>query len=133
MLQPEKKVSEVFQDIEDNNIGICKIKKINLYKKSNKIEVELIAQEPISNMAISKFKQYLIEKLKVVSVDVNVLYEGTKQEIVEEIVVEKKKEEVDSAFIIGKKLDSRIEKVKVIDIDINSRTAWVEEIGRAHV
>ena len=128
----EKKVRDVFKDNEDIDIGNCKIANINLYKKTNKVEVNLIADIPISNIKIKKFEEYLKQKFNVSISEINVMYENSVPEIIEEKKTRKTKKEEnpenseENPYIIGKKLDGRAVKTKVKDIDINSRNVQVE-------
>lgn len=132
-----KLVIEVFKDVEDREIGNCKIANINLYKKSNKLEVGLLAIDPISNISVNKFEQYLKQKFNVEFVEINVMYESSFEPADNSTVPETRSKAVgkketgtsdnaDNPYIIGKKLDSRAIKTKVIDIDIDSRNVNVE-------
>ena len=129
-MEETKKVVEVFKDVEDKAIGNCKIANINLYKKSNKLELELLAIDAIASISISKFENYLKQRFNVKSVEINVIYEDNGEIISKEAKkIKKDKDEIkedNNPFIIGKKLDKKAVKINIVDIDINSRNVNVE-------
>ena len=71
----QNKVVEVFKDYNNNDsINEAIIENINLYKKSNKIEIELISNIKISILDIERFEQYLKERFKINTVKIKLSY-----------------------------------------------------------
>lgn len=59
----EKMLKEIFKDFEINsNIINTKIKSINLYKKTNKLEVNILSDKPIKVKDVGAFEKYLIKR-----------------------------------------------------------------------
>ena len=55
-----KTIQEVFKDCENiSSILNCEIENMNLYKKSNKLELKLISRQKINIKDISIFETYL--------------------------------------------------------------------------
>ena len=70
-------VKDVFKDYkEPNNILDCKIKNINLFKKSNKLEIDLITEQKITLFEIDKFEEFLKKKFQIQKIELNVEFEG---------------------------------------------------------
>lgn len=73
----EKKLNEVFRDFNiDGNIVDSKIMKVDLYKKSNKMLIELSTQNMIAIDEIEKLEEYFIAKFGVGSVEINIKHEA---------------------------------------------------------
>ena len=63
----EKTIKEIFQDYNSNSfeLNVAKIKNINLYKKTNKLELELTAPELIPIKVIYDFEKYLEKRFNI--------------------------------------------------------------------
>ncbi len=71
----EKYINEVFKDFEVNsNISMAQIENINLYKKLNKLQVDIISEKPITIDEIGSFESYLQDKFKINKALTNVKY-----------------------------------------------------------
>ena len=74
----DKTVKEVFKDyLEENNITKCKLVNINLFKKSNKVEIELISELEITLSEIESFEKYLKERFNIAEVVINIKHTET--------------------------------------------------------
>lgn len=87
-----KKVKEIFNDYEEESeILDAKLKEINLYKKTNKLEVNLILGNNIINLkSLSKFEEYLKNRFNIDNVVIKVEYNCNKvniEEIWEDLVI----------------------------------------------
>lgn len=74
----EKMLKEIFKDFEINsNIINTKIKSINLYKKTNKLEVNILSDKPIKVKDVGAFEKYLIKRfmLKEALIHINYIEE----------------------------------------------------------
>lgn len=73
-----KLVKDLFDDIEKNktdnlsNLLECEIKNINLFKKSNKLQITLISNNKISLEEISFFEKYLQNKFQIEIVELEI-------------------------------------------------------------
>lgn len=80
MEKQQKYIKEVFPDYaESKAISEAKIVKIDLFKKSNKLELELIAKNYISLKEVSNFEKYLKERFKIEIVRIYTRYEENTQ------------------------------------------------------
>lgn len=71
----EKMLKEIFKDFEINsNIINTKIKSINLYKKTNKLEVNILSDKPIKVKDVGAFEKYLIKRFMLKEAQVHVSY-----------------------------------------------------------
>lgn len=71
----EKMLKEIFKDFEINsNIINTKIKSINLYKKTNKLEVNILSDKPIKVKDVGAFEKYLIKRFMLKEAQVHVNY-----------------------------------------------------------
>ena len=71
----QKEIKDVFQDYKkENNIVNATIQKINLYKKSNKLEIEIFSQNQLTIEELADFETYLSERFTITTVMVNVKY-----------------------------------------------------------
>ena len=60
MQEELKTVKEIFGDYkEESSINKCKIEKINLFKKTNKLEIDLKVEEHIEIKELLAFENYL--------------------------------------------------------------------------
>ena len=67
-----KEVKDVFKDYNSNINGA--IEKINLYKKSNKLEIDIIADTKISVTDYAEFIEYLKSRFQIEKIDLKVRY-----------------------------------------------------------
>lgn len=66
-------VKDVFKDYkEPNNILDCKIENINLYKKSKKLEINLLSNKRVTLAEIDNFEQYLKQKFQIQKIELNI-------------------------------------------------------------
>ena len=72
----EKTIKEIFKDYnsESFSLNAGKIKSINLFKKTNKLELIIIADEFIKIEDIYKFEQYLKQRFNIFEVNIKVEY-----------------------------------------------------------
>ena len=71
----QKEIKDVFQDYKKgNNIIDATIQKINLYKKSNKLEIEIFSQNQLTIEELADFETYLSERFSIKTIMVNVKY-----------------------------------------------------------
>lgn len=71
----EKMLKEIFKDFEINsNIINTKIKSINLYKKTNKLEVNLLSDKQIKVKDVGAFEKYLVKRFMLKEAVINVSY-----------------------------------------------------------
>ena len=70
-----KMLKEVFKDFEvNNNIINTKIESINLYKKTNKLEVNILSDKPIKVKAVGYFERYLVKRFMLKEAIIHVKY-----------------------------------------------------------
>ena len=71
----QKTVDDVFKDYENNDeIKECNIDNINLYKKSNKIEIDLSSNKKINVKSLAKFEKYIKDRFKIDNVLIKISY-----------------------------------------------------------
>ncbi len=71
----EKMLKEIFKDFEINsNIINTKIKSINLYKKTNKLEVNILSDKPIKVKDVGAFEKYLIKRFMLKEALIHISY-----------------------------------------------------------
>ena len=57
----EKYIKDVFMDFKDSsNLLDARLSNVNLYKKQDKLQVDIISNKPITIEEIGKFENYLI-------------------------------------------------------------------------
>ena len=69
-----KYIKEVFNDyVVDNNLIEAEIENINLYKKTNKLQIKIASSKVITLQDIESFEEYLVNAFKVskASIDIN--------------------------------------------------------------
>ena len=72
----QKYIKEVFVDYqEDNNLKESKIQNINLYKKNNSIQIDVVSTMPIGIVDIASFEKYVEERFKVNKALINITYD----------------------------------------------------------
>ena len=71
----EKMLKEIFKDFEINsNIINTKIKSINLYKKANKLEVNILSDKPVKVKDVGAFEKYLVKRFMLKEAVIHVNY-----------------------------------------------------------
>ena len=70
-----KYIKDVFSDYTvENNLIDCEIENINLYKKTNKLQVRIISSKPIGLADMESFENYAIRRFKVAKVAIDIGY-----------------------------------------------------------
>ena len=76
MAQGLKTIKEIFSDAKDiREIEECKIERINIFKKANKLEMDLITKQRIYLKELMQFETYLKERFSLSSVEIDFKYE----------------------------------------------------------
>ena len=76
MQEELKTVKEIFSDYkEEATINNCKIQKISLFKKTNKLELDLKCCEYIKIKELLDFENYLKSRFSIENIEIDVLYE----------------------------------------------------------
>ena len=72
----EKTIKEIFKDYNSNSFSLnaSKIKSINLFKKLNKLELIITADEFIKIEDIYQFEQYLKNRFNIFEVNIKIEY-----------------------------------------------------------
>ncbi len=71
----QKYIKEVFGDYnENNNLIDAKIENINLYKKTNKLQVKIASDKEITLKDIDSFEEYLVNRFKVEKASLDIDY-----------------------------------------------------------
>ena len=71
----QKVVKDVFQDFKkESNIQEAQIQKMNLYKKSNKLEVEIFSQNQLKVQELADFETYLSTRFNIQTIILDVKY-----------------------------------------------------------
>ena len=71
-----KYIKDVFADYAvENNLIEAEIENINLYKKTNKLQINVIANQPIHLADIESFEKYAIKRFGVVQARVDIKYQ----------------------------------------------------------
>ena len=71
----QKYIKEVFKDYQiSNNLVESRIENINLYKKTNKLQLEVLADKKINIQDISSFEDFLCSKFNVAKTMIDVKY-----------------------------------------------------------
>ena len=69
----QKAIKDVFQDYKkDNNILEAQIQKMNLYKKSNKLEVKIFSQNQLKVEELADFETYLSTRFNLQTIIIDV-------------------------------------------------------------
>lgn len=72
----QKYIKEVFNDYNlENNLIDTKIENINLYKKTNKLQIKVVSSKQISIKEIESFEEYLVNRFKVNKAFIDINYE----------------------------------------------------------
>lgn len=76
MQEELKTVKEIFSDYkEEATINNCKIQKISLFKKTNKLELDLRCCEYIKIKELLDFENYLKSRFSIENIEIDTLYE----------------------------------------------------------
>lgn len=76
MAQNVKTVGEIFSDYHiESNIIKANIEKINLFKKSNKLEIDLFSHAYIKPNELLEFDKYLKERFNIENIEINMQYD----------------------------------------------------------
>ena len=76
MQEELKTVEEIFGDYkEDNKIKKSKIEKINLFKKTNKLEIDLKPLEYIETQELLEFEEYLKSRFLIENIEIDTKYD----------------------------------------------------------
>ncbi len=68
-------VKDIFKDYEEqSNILDAKIENINLFKKSNKLEISIITEKQITIKEIEKFEEYLKNRFQIEKISLNIKF-----------------------------------------------------------
>ena len=72
----EKTIKEIFKDYDSNSFSLnaAKIKSINLFKKTNKLELIITAEEFIKIEDIYNFEQYLKKRFNIFEANIKIEY-----------------------------------------------------------
>lgn len=77
----EKCINEVFKDFDENsNISKAQIENINLYKKLNKLQIDIKSDKPITIDEIGNFENYLQNKFNINKALTNIKYKDVEIE-----------------------------------------------------
>ena len=116
----QKYIKEVFNDYNENNSIIeAEIENINLYKKTNKLQVKIASDKEIKLKEIDSFEEYLVNRFKVDkasldiqynNVDINQDIDNQWNDIINYIA---KKEPFSKAILTNSKLDLNDKKITV--------------------
>ncbi len=120
-----KRVSEVFNDFEENNnIMKAKINNITMSKKTGELKILLQSEVKIQTGEILSFEMYLKNRFNVVKVTINIEYNNKSKEEKandKDKVIEKEAIREESPIIVGSKRAKINEKmIKVKDITADS-------------
>ncbi len=73
----QKYIKEVFNDYNlENNLIETRIENINLYKKTNKLQIKVVSSKQISIREIESFEEYLVNRFKVNKAFIDINYEN---------------------------------------------------------
>jgi len=71
----EKVLGDVFNDFTGSgNILFCKIKEINLFKKTNKLQLDLLSDKSINIEELQLFEQFLKNKFQLEIIKIEIHY-----------------------------------------------------------
>lgn len=77
----EKYIKEVFSDFTDcDNLLDARLENVNLYKKQDKLQVDIISNKPITIGEIGKFENYLQSRMNIARAFTNIKYEDVEIE-----------------------------------------------------
>ena len=156
-----KYIKDVFGDYEvDNNLIECEIENINLYKKTNKLQISVISKKQIKIEDIESFEKYVMNRFKVARAIIDIKYnEATieknietewkniidyiaKKEPVSRAVLNGSNVEIDNKdikvklaiqgadFLLSKKFDKGLEHLLLNLYNENYRVIFIEELEK---
>ena len=156
-----KYIKDVFGDYEvDNNLIECEIENINLYKKTNKLQISVISKKQIKIEDIESFEKYVMNRFKVARAIIDIKYnEATieknietewkniidyiaKKEPVSRAVLNGSNVEIDNKdikvklaiqgadFLLFKKFDKGLEHLLLNLYNENYRVIFIEELEK---
>jgi DNA polymerase-3 subunit alpha (Gram-positive type) len=77
----EKYIKDVFADLDiTGNMLEARIENVNLYKKQNRLQVDIVSDKPITISDIGKFESYLTERYSVDKTLTNIKYQDVEIE-----------------------------------------------------
>ena len=76
-------LKEVFKDYNNSNLENATIEKINLYKRSNKLTLDIISSNKIDIKDLESFEDYLRERFKIENIEIGISYVNAVDETVE--------------------------------------------------
>ncbi len=116
----QKYIKEVFSDYKENNGLInAEIENINLYKKTNKLQVKVVSSNQISLQEMQSFEDYLVDRFKVNKASLDITYKDVEiqQNLSENwnniIRYISKKEPISTAFLRDSKIEVDNQKADV--------------------
>ncbi len=117
----QKCIKEVFKDYNiENNLVESKIENINLYKKTNKLQLEVFADKKINIQDISSFEDFLCSKFNVAKTIIDIKYDNNikiEQDLKDEwkniVMYIAKKEPFSKAMLTGSLLKLEDENVNI--------------------
>ncbi len=76
-----KYIKDVFSDYTvDNHLIDAEIKNVNLYKKTNKLQISILSSKPIALADMESFENYAIKRFKVAKVMIDIEYQNVEME-----------------------------------------------------
>ena len=70
-----KQVKDIFKDyVAENSISNCYVGEINLFKKTNKLDINLNANTKVEAKDIFEFENYLIDRFKIGQINTNIIH-----------------------------------------------------------
>lgn len=76
-------LKEVFKDYNNSNLENATIEKINLYKRSNKLTLDIISSNKIDIKDLESFENYLRERFKIENIEIGISYVNAVDETIE--------------------------------------------------
>ena len=76
-------LKEVFKDYNNSNLENATIEKINLYKRCNKLTLDIISSNKIDIKDLESFEDYLRERFKIENIEIGISYVNAVDETIE--------------------------------------------------
>ena len=129
MQQKNKTIEEIFNDFSPNiskHIHKCEVKNINLYKKSNILNIDMYCENIIKLSEISEFETFLVERFRLRDVSIHTKYdkEITSEDIVElweEIILYVSKKYITAKPILKDSICKIQDKNLLVDIQVKGK------------
>ena len=118
----EKLLKDVFKDFNGSeNVLSCKIKEINIFKKTNKLQLDLISDKNVDISELQEFEEFLQEKFQIETVKIKMNYTSPISYSIEEnwsrvLTYMSKKYPLTKAILKDSKIDIND---KIITVQIN--------------